>query len=267
MNRSTFYSHLRHLRFIEKRKHSEKNVFSAIKRFFKQKRGRVGYRQIKMNIDQKLSTPINHKRILRIMRENNLKCLVRKRNPYKNINTATQEHKYHKNLLNRKFRSGLPYTKLLTDITYIYFGRGQRAYLSTIKDSVTGEIVSHTTRGDMLLKLSLDVITKAKRKFIKGTTIIHSDQGFHYSAKEYCYLLKKLDIKQSMSRRGNCLDNASMESFFGHLKDEISFEECNSLEEVQKVIDKYMIYYNQRRKQWTKKKMTPIEYRNHLMSI
>jgi putative transposase len=96
--------------------------------------------------------------------------------------------------------------------------------------------------------------------------IIHSDQGFHYTHPEFQKRVRKMKLKQSMSRRGNCLDNAPMESFFGHMKDELDYKEAKNFGELKQMIDQYMIYYNESRRQWNLKKMTPIEYRSHLIA-
>ena len=96
--------------------------------------------------------------------------------------------------------------------------------------------------------------------------MIHSDQGFHYTHPGYIELIKELKMVQSMSGKGSCIDNAPVESFFGHMKDELDYESCRSFEELRLAIDEYMRYYNYERKQWTKKRMTPVEYRNHLLA-
>ena len=96
--------------------------------------------------------------------------------------------------------------------------------------------------------------------------MIHSDQGFHYTHPEYQSLVKAMQLTQSMSRRGNCLDNAPIESFFGHFKDDVDFKEASSLLELKIMVDEYMEHYNCRRKQWDLKKMTPAQYRSHLIA-
>ncbi len=98
---------------------------------------------------------------------------------------------------------------------------------------------------------------------------IHSDQGSHYTSPTYQKLVKKLNLGQSMSRRGNCWDNAPQESFFGHLKDEAYIKPCASFNELKQEIKKYMTYYNYNhyRYQWNLKKMTPVGYRNHLLDV
>ncbi|SFM36461.1 IS3 family transposase, partial [Pelosinus propionicus] len=95
--------------------------------------------------------------------------------------------------------------------------------------------------------------------------ILHSDQGFHYTHPDFQLSLKDLHIKQSMSRKGNCLDNASMESFFGHMKDEVDIKSCQTFNDLKETIYNYIEYYNCHRYQWGLKKMTPIQYRDHLI--
>jgi putative transposase len=96
--------------------------------------------------------------------------------------------------------------------------------------------------------------------------LIHSDQGFHYTNPKYIEMVKELKMVQSMSGKGSCIDNAPIESFFGHLKDEPDYQSCTSFEELWLAIGEYMTYYNYERKQWTRKKMTPVEYRKHLLT-
>ena len=106
-----------------------------------------------------------------------------------------------------------------------------------------------------------------KRNFtLHKDALIHSDQGSHYTSPKFQKLLKHYNLGQSMSRRGNCWDNAPQESFFGHMKDEIDYKSCTTLSQLEKVIDKYMKYYNNHRYHWNLKKLTPVEYRNQLLA-
>ncbi len=106
-----------------------------------------------------------------------------------------------------------------------------------------------------------------KRSFtLHKDTFIHSDQGSHYTSPKFQKLLKYYKLGQSISRRGNCWDNAPQESFFGHMKDEIDYKNCMTLSDLEKVINKYMKYYNNHRYQWNLKKLTPVEYRNQLLA-
>ena len=157
---------------------------------------------------------------------------------------------------------------LLTDITYLFYGQGKKAYLSTIKDSSTNEVVAYHVSDRLTLDIATDTIRKLKknRKIkLSKDAFIHSDQGAHYTSPIFQKLVKKYGLGQSMSRRGNCWDNAPQESFFGHFKDETYIKTCDTLEQLKNEIKQYMIYYNYYRYQWDLKKMTPVQYRNHLL--
>jgi transposase InsO family protein len=241
-----------------------------ILRAFHFKRRKKGARQIKMTLNGQFHIVYNLKRIQRIMNKFNIVCPIRRATPYKKMLKATQEHSVMPNLLNREFKQGIPGKVLLTDITYLYYGSGQKAYLSTIKDSSTNEILAYNISNRLTLDLATDTLIELKKnkriKLAEGA-FIHSDQGVHYTSPTFQKHVKKLGLGQSMSRKGNCWDNAPQESFFGHFKDEADIKKCISLEELKKEIRSYMIYYNNFRYQWNLKKMTPVEYRNHLLYV
>lgn len=181
---------------------------------------------------------------------------------------ATKEHTVVPNLLNRKFKQGVPGKVLVTDITYLFYKNGKKGYLSTILDASTNEVLAYNITDHLRLELALDTLHNLKKNKVKlhKDAFIHSDQGFHYTSPKFQAVVKKYGMKQSMSRRGNCWDNALQESFFGHLKDETVFKECETIEEVRKEINDYITYYNNYRGQWNLKKMTPVKYRNHLIN-
>jgi len=159
---------------------------------------------------------------------------------------------------------------LLTDITYLFYGNKKKAYLSTIKDGSTNEILAYHVSDQITLNLATDTLVKLKnnrKAKLDAKAFIHSDQGFHYTHPTYQKQLKKYGLDQSMSRRGNCWDNAPQESFFGHFKDEVSIKPCQTLNEVKREVKRYMTYYNLYRCQWNLKKMTPVQYRNHLLNV
>ncbi len=237
---------------------------------FRFKNRKKGARQIKMTLAGQFRVVYNLKRIRRIMKKYGIVCPIRKANPYKKMMKATQEHRVVPNLLNRKFKQNIPGKALLTDITYLVYGKNKRAYLSTILDGSTNEILAYYVSE----RLTLDIATTTLRKLKKNKRIqlakdvfIHSDQGAHYTSPTYQKLVKKLKLRQSMSRRGNCWDNAPQESFFGHFKDEAYVKFCESFTQLKHEIKKYMTYYNHYRYQWNLKKMTPVEYRNHLLDV
>jgi len=206
----------------------------------------------------------NHKKLKRFMKKYWLKTKIRIKKPYTKIAKATQEHRTVANILNRQFRGLIAFKKLWTDITYLYYN-GLRCYLSILKDMVTWEIISYKLSSNLWLNFVLDTINSVKIEL--NWVIIHSDQWFHYTNPTYQKLLKQKWVIQSMSRKWNCLDNAPTESFFWHLKDEINLINCKSLKDVEIVMNNYIFYYNNSRFQWNRKKMTPVQYRNHLINI
>lgn len=228
-----------------------------------------GARQIKMTLLGQFGINYNLKRIRRIMKKFNIFCPIRKANPYRRMMKATKEHRTTNNKLNRNFKQETPFKVLLTDITYLFYGAKQKAYLSTIKDSSTNEILAYKLSENLKIDIATDTIKKLtsnKKIHLNDAAFIHSDQGVHYTSPIFQNLLKSKGLEQSMSRRGNCWDNAPQESFFGHFKDEANIKVCKTFEELQSEIDDYMIYYNNFRYQWNLKKMTPVEYRNHLLN-
>lgn len=234
------------------------------------KNRKKGAKQIKMTLNDHFGINYNLKRIRRIMKKYNIFCPIRKANPYRRMMKATQEHRVVPNLLKREFKQELPGKVLLTDITYLFFGNGKKAYLSTILDSATNELLVYNLSSNLKLELATDTIhklKKSKKVRLCKDVYIHSDQGVHYTSPKFQKILKGYKIGQSMSRRGNCWDNAPQESFFGHLKDETCIKECNTFEELEIEIKDYMKYYNYYRGQWNLKKMTPVKYRNHLLNV
>ena len=242
-------------------------ILADIKYLQKLHKQTLGYRVITMKINQFYDAigldVVNAKRILRLMREYKLLAKIRAKNPNKSIWKATEEDKTCPNILNREFKTGEPLEKILTDISYLRCKFGF-VYLSAAKDSITNEIVCFNVKKNLGLDLSLDIIDELSRFNLPPNTIIHSDQGVHYTSKLYRKNVSNLGLTQSMSRRGNCWDNAPMESFFGHMKDELDFMQYETFEDVQYAVKQYMIYYNQERPQWSLKKMTPVQYKHHL---
>lgn len=207
---------------------------------------------------------MNHKKIQRIMKKYGFTAMVRKKNPYKQMMKKSLEHRTFPNKLQREFHQILPFKVFCTDITYIPF-LSRFAYLSVIKDIASGEVVSW----NLSLSLEVTLVTETVKNIPLDSyenIMIHSDQGFHYTNPAYIEIIKELKMIQSMSGKGKCIDNAPIESFFGHMKDELDYESCQSFEQLRLVIDEYMRYYNHERKQWTRKRMTPVAYRNHLLA-
>lgn len=246
----------------------EKDI-TLIKGIFYKKSEKVGALQIKMFLEKDKNVTMNHKKIRRLMKKYGLITKVRRPNPYKKMMKATQEHRTCPNLLNREFNQGEPGKVLLTDITYLYYSNGQKAYLSCVKDGSTNEILAHHVSSSLEMDLVYKTLEELKKKVsnqFHSRAIFHSDQGVHYTNPLFQKKVKKLGMTQSMSRKGNCWDNAPMESFFGHFKDEVDYYECKSLKDLKRVVKEYMKEYNHHRYQWGLKKMTPVQYRSHLLA-
>jgi len=243
--------------------------FEIIKEIIKYKGYKKGSRTVKMMLWTKKGINWSRKKIQRLMTKFGMKCPIRKANPYRRMSKAIKENNYAPNLLNREFTPGQAHTALLTDITYIYYNdRKSKAYLSAIKDSQTKEILAYHLSTSLEMTIVVKTIENLMRhdKFIvQEDTLLHSDQGSHYTSYLYRDLLKFYGIKRSMSRRGNCWDNAPMESFFGHLKQETNYKHIKGFKDLQEYICNYIYYYNNERPQWNLKKTTPVNYRNCLI--
>ena len=192
-----------------------------------------------------------------------LRVKIRRKNPYKTIMKKTADHRIFANRLDRAFGQTTPHRFFCTDITYLPFNN-RFVYLSVVKDIATGEIIAWHLLPHITMELVLATIDQMKQY---QNALIHSDQGFHYTNPEYIEKIKMLGMIQSMSRKGNCIDNAPIESFFGHLKDDVDCKNCITFEEIHQLIENYIKYYNNERAQWDKNKMTPVEYRDHLYAL
>ena len=268
VSRSGYYSFLKFKYLREERNKNDISVRNIILKALKSRGYKRGSRSIKMTLENEFSINYNRKRIQRIMKKFDIICPIRKSNPYRKMAKATKEHRVVPNILNRNFKQGVVGKVLLTDITYLPYGNNQMAYLSTIKDGSTNEILAYNISTSLKLALVTDTIHKLMMNTnikLHSEAFIHSDQGFHYTSPKFQELLKSKRLGQSMSRRGNCWDNAPQESFFGHMKDEINYKSCTNFLELKYVIDDYIDYYNNYRGQWNLKKLTPVKYRNQLL--
>jgi putative transposase len=212
---------------------------------------------------------MNRKKIQRLMNKYGLKCPIRKANPYRRMAKAIKTDAVAENLVNREFREHGPKKVLLTDITYLFYNSANKAYLSVIKDACTKQVLAYVPSESLEVDFVLETINKLMHNHgvsLSQETIVHSDQGCHYTSISFRQLLKDRKLRQSMSRRGNCWDNAPQESFFGHMKDEIHLERCKSFKELTDEIDDYMDYYNNDRYQWDLAKLSPNQYAQYLQS-
>lgn len=236
--------------------------YAAIKEeihaIYHENQGRYGYRRITMELHNR-GYQINHKTVQRLMKILHLKCMVRikKYRSYKG-----EIGKIAPNILKRDFRATAPNQKWTTDITeFALFGR--KLYLSPILDMYNGEIVSYEISDRPVLEQVLNMLDKAFCRIPDDTDLVfHSDQGWQYQHKTYQKRLKDKGIRQSMSRKGNCLDNSVMENFFGLLKSELLYlQEFSSIEEFRIELEKYIDYYNNKRIKAKLKGLSPVMYR------
>ncbi len=267
VSKSGYYTYLSNEnKRIEKEK-KDKEDFEWILKAYKFKKRKKGSRQIKMVLDNEFNIHFNLKKIRRLMKKYGLKCPIRQANPYRRMMKATQEHTTCDNLVNRIFKTGIPYNILLIDITYLFYGNNKKCYLSTIKDAETNEILAYYISENMTLDISLETIKKLHRKrklMLSEKVIIHSDQGVHYTSSKFHNLLKKYNIQQSMSRKGNSMDNGMMENFFGLLKTEMFYDQedkYKNIDELILAIDDYINYYNYDRIKLKLKGLSPVNYR------
>jgi transposase InsO family protein len=269
VSRSGYYNYINSEATRELRERNDLTVKDVILKVFNRRGYKKGSKSIKMILENEFNIIYSLKRIRRIMKKFEIVCPHRKPNPYRKMAKANKEHQVVKNKLNREFKQDIPGKVLLTDITYMSYGKGNMAYLSTIKDSSTNEILAYQVSDRITLDIAISTISKLiknNRTPLSSGAYIHSDQGFHYTSPKFQKLLKHYGLGQSMSRRGNCWDNAPQESFFGHLKDEVNYKSASTLQELKNKIDHYIVYYNNYRYQWNLKKMTPVQYRNHLLA-
>ncbi|MBO6269370.1 MAG: IS3 family transposase [Clostridium sp.] len=230
-----------------------------------------GSRQIYMQMDSVAHRHMSRRKIRNLMKEAGIVCPVRKANA--NRQKAREFLKTHvkPNLLRRRFRLNRPGKVFLTDVTYLDYGENQRAYGSACIDSVTGEVMDFTIRSENDLNLVKETLLALpdgqNESMLCEKLLLHSDQGVLYLTDDFQNTASSRNLTHSMSKRGNCWDNAPQESFFGHFKDECPYRDCSTLEEVQTAVKEYVIYYNTQRGQWNRNKMTPGAYREYLLNM
>lgn len=229
-----------------------------------------GSRSIEMVLEGEYSIIHSRRKIQRIMRKYNIKCPVRKTNPYRKMAKATKEHRVVTNLLERNFKQGIPGKVLLTDITYIPYGNNHMAYLSTIKDVSSNDILSYHISDSLkidIVTVTIDKLMIQHKKDLHKDAFVHSDEGDHYTSLKFQKLPKENGLGQSMSCRGNCYDNSVMENFFGIMKQEMYYGVVYySFDELKDAIEKYIKYYNEQRIKEKLGWMSPVEYRLNLLA-
>ena len=253
VSRSGYYAYVRHLN----RPDPNQTIIDQIAQQQKQCKNTYGYRRMQLWLD-KNGCHKNAKTILRLMKKHGFLSEIRRRRQWKQL--GQQLHKYD-NLLNRDFHSERPNSKWVTDISYIHTEQGV-LYLSMIRDLYDNSIVAYKTASSQTVNLVLDTIRLAvKKEKVAGGLRLHSDQGFQYTSQAYFNLTKEYGIVPSMSRRGNCYDNAMAENFFGILKTECIYrQKIRTFQQANDLIDEYIHFYNYERLQ-TKTGLSPLSLR------
>jgi transposase InsO family protein len=236
-----------HLRIV-------KTVYEATHRTY-------GYRRITIHLQDKLGICINHKAVLRLMQKLGIRSVARKPYPHRKMQDLSTFHRYE-NVLNRDFVARAPNQKWVTDITFVRLQQGW-AYLSIIKDLYDGFIVGHVLHGRNDVALVMQTLQQAKQnEQVTEGLILHSDQGYQYTSQTYHdALVERYHMTPSMSRRGNCWDNAPAENFFSHLKEEyLRHLPLPTFEQAKQFVTEYIHFYNYERIQ-LKTRQTPFETR------
>lgn len=254
MARSTFYFYLKRMK--QQDKYGE--LKDVIKQIFAENKGRYGYRRITLELHNR-GYCVNHKTVHKLMKQCGLKCEIRKR---KYRSYKGEIGKVAPNVISRNFKADRPNQKWTTDVTEFAL-MDQKVYLSPILDMYNGEIISYNISLRPTFAQTMDMLDKAFAKTPDNTgLILHSDQGWQYQMKTYQKRLKNKGIIQSMSRKGNCLDNSVMENFFGLLKTEMFYNHpFESVEQLICEIENYIDYYNNKRIKSKLKGLSPVQYR------
>lgn len=269
VSRSGYYNYLKQSERRAEREKQDQEDFKRILIAYQYRGYSKGARSIYMRL-LRMDIIMNIKKIRRLMKKYGLFCPIRKANPARRMAKALKTSAVADNLVRREFSTHGPRVILLTDITYIPY-HGDFCYLSVIKDACTKEILSYVLSASMEVDFVLETVEQLIDTHgfsLDQEVMIHSDQGSHYTSIAFRKLLEDKGIRQSMSRRGNCWDNAPQESFFGHMKEELrdKMSGWKTFEDVKATIDDWMDYYNNDRPQWDLKKLTPIEYYEYLMN-
>jgi transposase InsO family protein len=258
--RSSYYYYSK--RRTETDKYSE--IKEQITKIYMEHRGRYGYRRITDELHNR-GYVVNHKTVQRLMKGLGIVCRVRMKK-YKSYKGKVG--KVAPNLLKRKFVAAAPNKKWVTDVTEFRLF-GQKLYLSPILDLYSGYVVSYTISDRPVLAMVIAMLEEAFDQIPDKTNLIlHSDQGWQYQHKHYQQMLKEKGIRQSMSRKGNCLDNAVMENFFGLLKSELLYlQEFDSIEHLRAELIDYISYYNNRRIKKKLNGLPPAIHRKQAISV
>lgn len=267
VSRSGYYNWIRSASTRYNKELRDKADFALILEAYNHRGYAKGARGIYMRLLH-AGVRMNLKKIRRLMKKYNLLCPIRKANPYRRMAKAIRTNAVADNRVNREFRMHGPRKILLTDITYIPYAK-TFCYLSVIKDAFTEQVLSYVLSESLEVDFVLETVNQLMHNHgtsLDAEAMIHSDQGCHYTSVKFRELIANSNLRQSMSRRGNCWDNAPQESFFGHMKDELADKKSSwtNFENVNADINDWMDYYNNDRGQWNLGKLSPNEFYNYI---
>ena len=271
ISRSSFYSCLKNAEYglyREKKDMQDEEDVKTIREVLNHDKYPKGTRMIYMQMKKITSKQFGINKIRRLKRKYGITCTVRKANVNRQAAQKLLKKNRCPNHLKRQFRMHRPLEVFLSDVTYIPFGDDKMAYGSAVLDAVTGRLLALEVSESNDLKLAEQSVETLLRYTEPGKAcIFHTDQGSLYLSEQFQQLVRENGFRQSMSKRGNCWDNAPQESFFGHFKDEVNYKNCTHLYELIDLADRYMSYYNTERGQWTRNRMTPVRYQVYLQSM
>lgn len=253
MARSTYFYHQKRLRSADK----YVSIKQELIQLFQIHKGRYGYRRMTVELHKK-GIHINHKTVFRLMGELGLSSVVRRRKRAYNNGEA---YGIVPNLLNRNFSSCRPLTRLVTDVTEFHLF-DKKIYLSPVMDLFNREIICYSIASSPNINMVKEMLDGLYTKPCPRDAVIHSDQGALYQSKWYQDSLRQHGFKQSMSRRGNCLDNAVIENFFGIVKTEFFYQrKFQSIQDFINGLKLYIKYYNHKRIKIKLDGLSPVKYR------
>lgn len=273
ITRSVYYQYIVKEDYGVSRCHADREVGEAVRMAFAYKGFRKGSRQVYMLLPRIAGIKAGLNRVRRIMKEEGLSSGIRKPNRSKQGAALFAEGAVKPNLLKRRFRLYRPNQVRVTDVTMMRYGsvnedgEKNKGYGSALMDPVTGRLIAFVVSENNDLELALETLKASDSHPCEDGAIFHSDQGVLYKAKEFQKEVLERSLDQSMSKKGNCWDNAVCESFFGHFKDECSYGGCRDITELKKTVAEFADYYNNERGMWDRGRMTPAEYEKYLLSL
>ena len=255
--RSTFYYQCH---AAAQRANQQSALEPSIRAVHDEHKGRYGYRRITAALCNSMAERVNHKCVQRLIQKMGLRALIRTKKRSRHVPRLSDAHV--PNVLERDFGAAAPNQKWATDVTEFNVN-GQKLYLSACMDLYNGEIIAHQMARRPVFKLVASTLRVAlSRTACTAELIVHSDQGWHYKMQPYRAMLAQRGVKQSMSRKGNCFDNAAIESFFGTLKAEyFHLAAPNNIDALEAGVHDYVHYYNHERIKLRLNGLSPVKYR------